>query len=199
MRKEIEKQACCAGCRRRPFTAEAPPIGKIHPFSKIAVTFEPVMRFGCFLRFRISLKIVTQFLWLKAPSSTIRTWRRREDIFTNHDWINELMEVIVEQPLALPGSAKDQNVQGNQTVVGRQALNLTNYWTGLKAIILKRLWKFNIMLKLWTRLHNIINVMHVTKRLEEVLILIRETFKKTIESLTAVKPTLDPPPYLSLP
>ena len=24
---------------------EAPPIGKIHPFSKIAVTFEPVMRF----------------------------------------------------------------------------------------------------------------------------------------------------------
>ena len=26
---------------------EAPPMGKIHPFSKIAVTFEPVMRFGC--------------------------------------------------------------------------------------------------------------------------------------------------------
>ena len=24
---------------------EAPPMGKIHPFSKIAVTFEPVMRF----------------------------------------------------------------------------------------------------------------------------------------------------------
>ena len=30
---------------RRPSTAEAPPIGKIHPFSKMAVTFEPVMRF----------------------------------------------------------------------------------------------------------------------------------------------------------
>jgi hypothetical protein len=29
--------------RRRPFTAEAPPIGKIHPFSKIIVTFEPVI------------------------------------------------------------------------------------------------------------------------------------------------------------
>ena len=28
----------------RPSTAEAPPIGKIHPFSKIAVTLEPVMR-----------------------------------------------------------------------------------------------------------------------------------------------------------
>ena len=29
----------------RPSTAEAPPIGKIHPFSKIAVTLEPVMQF----------------------------------------------------------------------------------------------------------------------------------------------------------
>ena len=26
----------------RPSTAEAPPIGKIHPFSEIALTFEPV-------------------------------------------------------------------------------------------------------------------------------------------------------------
>ena len=40
------KQACCAGRRPRPFTPDAPPIGKIHTFSKIAVTFEPVMRFG---------------------------------------------------------------------------------------------------------------------------------------------------------
>ena len=30
---------------RRPSTAEAPPIGKIHPFSKMAVTFEPLMGF----------------------------------------------------------------------------------------------------------------------------------------------------------
>ena len=29
----------------RPFPAEAPPIGKIHPFSKMAVTFEPLMGF----------------------------------------------------------------------------------------------------------------------------------------------------------
>jgi hypothetical protein len=28
----------------RPSTDEAPPIGKTHPFSKIAVNFEPVMR-----------------------------------------------------------------------------------------------------------------------------------------------------------
>ena len=38
---------------------EAPPMDKTHPFSKIAVTFEPVMRFGCPLGFRISLEIVT--------------------------------------------------------------------------------------------------------------------------------------------
>ena len=43
----LKKQACCAGWRRKPFTAEAPPIGKIHPLSKIAVTFKPVMRFWC--------------------------------------------------------------------------------------------------------------------------------------------------------
>ena len=39
------KQACGAGCRRRPSPDEAPPIGKIHPFSKMAVTFEPLMGF----------------------------------------------------------------------------------------------------------------------------------------------------------
>ena len=52
------KQAYCAGCRRRPFTAVAPLIGKIHLFSKI-VTFEPVKQFGCPSGLRISLKIVT--------------------------------------------------------------------------------------------------------------------------------------------
>ena len=30
---------------RRPSTAEAPPIGKIRPFSELAVTFEPLMEF----------------------------------------------------------------------------------------------------------------------------------------------------------
>ena len=38
----------------RPSTAEAPLIGKIHPFIKIDVTLEPVMQFGCPSRFRIS-------------------------------------------------------------------------------------------------------------------------------------------------
>ena len=37
---------------------EAPPMGKIHPFSKMAVIFEPVMQFGCPSGFRISLKII---------------------------------------------------------------------------------------------------------------------------------------------
>ena len=41
--------------RRHP-TAEAPPIGKIQPFSKITVTLEPVMQIRCPLRFRISFK-----------------------------------------------------------------------------------------------------------------------------------------------
>ena len=43
-------------CRRRPFTDEAPLIGKIHPFRKIAVTFEPEQQCGCPSGFRISLK-----------------------------------------------------------------------------------------------------------------------------------------------
>ena len=38
---------------------EAPPMGKIQPFSKIPITFEPVMPCGCPSGFRISLKIVT--------------------------------------------------------------------------------------------------------------------------------------------
>ena len=32
---------------------EAPPIGKIHPFSKTAIPFEPVMQFGCSSGFRM--------------------------------------------------------------------------------------------------------------------------------------------------
>ena len=47
-----KKQACCAS-----------PKGKIHPFSKIAVTFEQVVRFGCPLRFRISLKDSVFYDW----------------------------------------------------------------------------------------------------------------------------------------
>ena len=42
----------------RTSTAEAPPIGKIHPLGKIAVTLEPVMRFGCPLRSIIPKKYV---------------------------------------------------------------------------------------------------------------------------------------------
>ena len=38
---------------------EALPMDKINPFSKIAVTFEPVMRFGCTSDFRFYIKIVT--------------------------------------------------------------------------------------------------------------------------------------------
>ena len=34
-----------------------PPVDKIHPFSKISVTFEPIQRLRCPSRFRISEKI----------------------------------------------------------------------------------------------------------------------------------------------
>ena len=47
----------------RPSTTEAPPIGKIHPNSKIAITFEAVMQILCPLRFRIFLKIVSFMLF----------------------------------------------------------------------------------------------------------------------------------------
>ena len=46
------KQACCA-------CDATPPMGKNHPFSKIAVTLEPVMQFGCPSRFRISKQYVS--------------------------------------------------------------------------------------------------------------------------------------------
>jgi hypothetical protein len=43
------KQACCIACRRRPYRQThrptGRPTGKTNPFSKIAVTLEPVMQF----------------------------------------------------------------------------------------------------------------------------------------------------------
>ena len=44
---------------RRPSTAEAPPMCKIHPFSKNVVTLESVMQFECPSGFRIYFKILT--------------------------------------------------------------------------------------------------------------------------------------------
>ena len=46
---------------------------------------------------------------MEATSPTIRAWRRRKDIFTKDQSVTyQLMtEVIVEQPLASPGSAND--------------------------------------------------------------------------------------------
>ena len=56
----LNKQACCAGCRRRTSPNEAPPIGKIHPFRKMAITFEPLMVFWCPLGFRKFFITMTQ-------------------------------------------------------------------------------------------------------------------------------------------
>ena len=36
-----------------------PPVGKNHPFSKITVTFQPIQRFRCPSRFKISDKMST--------------------------------------------------------------------------------------------------------------------------------------------
>ena len=35
-----------------------PPVGKIHTFSNIAVTFEPIQQFRCPSRFRINVNVV---------------------------------------------------------------------------------------------------------------------------------------------
>ena len=55
-RQTIEKTSLLRRLQEQTLPDDAQPMGKIHPFSKIAVTFEPVMRFGCPLRFRISKK-----------------------------------------------------------------------------------------------------------------------------------------------
>ena len=58
-RPTLIKQACCAGCRLRPSPAEASPLGQIQPFSKMAVTFEPLMGFWYTLGFRKLLITMT--------------------------------------------------------------------------------------------------------------------------------------------
>ena len=71
---------------------EAPPMGKIRPFSKTALTFEPVLQFGCPSGFRISLTIVTcSILWLKAPLGPLGRGGAVKIISqTISDWITEV-------------------------------------------------------------------------------------------------------------
>ena len=45
LKSHIKNKPAAAGCRRRPSPAEAPPIDKIHPYSKMAVSFELMMGF----------------------------------------------------------------------------------------------------------------------------------------------------------
>ena len=52
--KSLAKLDSVGPVDNRPYTAEAPPIGKIYPLSKIAVTLEPVVHFRCPSRFRTS-------------------------------------------------------------------------------------------------------------------------------------------------
>ena len=50
----VKKTSLLRRLQAQTLADEAPPMDKIHQFSKIAVTFEPVMRFGCPSGFRIS-------------------------------------------------------------------------------------------------------------------------------------------------
>ena len=54
---------------------------------------------------------------MKALSSTIRAWLRRENIFTEDHLIYELMTGVFEkQPLASPGSAYKRVKNGNRAL-----------------------------------------------------------------------------------
>ena len=71
------------GCAQNPRHATTP-IGQIHPFSKIAVTFKPMMIFSYPLRLRMPYTYTSSsILWLGAPFQTIRAWRRRKHRFPN--------------------------------------------------------------------------------------------------------------------
>jgi hypothetical protein len=52
---QINKPAAQAADQTLPDAT--PPVNKIHPFSKIAVSFETICQFSCPLRFRISHKM----------------------------------------------------------------------------------------------------------------------------------------------
>ena len=54
--KYLPKNKPAAKAAGQTLPNATPPVGKIHPFIKIAVTFEPIQRFRCPLRFRISGK-----------------------------------------------------------------------------------------------------------------------------------------------
>ena len=57
--------------------------------SKIAVTFEPIIQFGCPSRLRIYNKFeIWSILWLKAPSLKMWAWRRHKVIFTKDLSVN---------------------------------------------------------------------------------------------------------------
>ena len=53
--QDVYKTSLLRRLRPQTLPNEAPPIGKIHPFCKIAVIFEPVMWFGCPPGFRIAI------------------------------------------------------------------------------------------------------------------------------------------------
>ena len=72
-------------------------------WSKIAVTFEPIMQFGRPLIIRIYKKYVRwSILWLKAPSLSRWAWQRRKDIFTKNQFVSWALLGFVIESLTVP-------------------------------------------------------------------------------------------------
>ena len=70
---------------------EAPPIGKIQPFIKMAVTFEPRMGFWCPLVFRkFKITITLSISLPEVLSLTVWAWRRRKSV-GGKGWLNQFM------------------------------------------------------------------------------------------------------------
>ena len=95
------KQACRAVCRHRPHATQQ--IGKIHPFSKVAVTFEQ-MQFPYNLTFKMSSTCATKLgdnAQQFGLGGAMKPWKEN-----NHQMTYQKTTVFIEQPLDLPWTAK---------------------------------------------------------------------------------------------
>ena len=76
-------------CRRRPFPMQLNQQAKPTHLAKSPQLFNPKWDF-CLLRFRIlKIFLTMSILWLKAQSPTVWAWRRRKDILTKGNSLNE--------------------------------------------------------------------------------------------------------------
>ena len=95
---------------------KTPLIGEINSFSKIAVTFEPMMQFWYSLRLRMPYFVKHSLFMTQITISTILAWRRRKARWGMCALLSMLINewtstVFVAEPLALPGSVKNSNMR----------------------------------------------------------------------------------------